>query len=292
MYWPVDVPEAKADIDELYQTTLNTFAFLSEDIGSSLSRHTVSWSEFGRTISLAYDSALASRVEVATMPSVPPSDQILFAEAHPAYAQFRFLGYQGGRPYELPLLPLDNRIAQVMVFKTADFPGFGDDSPQGFVGQQQALTNLLQKGVEPTRCSEPLSGYDQALPFLPWINMQQAFCAQPQIIEFSGGKGIRYVTYYTQGLNPVLHDQVFYTFQGLTNDQQFYVAAFLPIQTGIFPTEPPPCSSCSDPNADPIAEWKTLLTGQLTQLNAQAGNEFAPALTDLDELIQSIQISK
>ena len=27
MYWPVDVPEAKADIDELYQVTINTFAF-------------------------------------------------------------------------------------------------------------------------------------------------------------------------------------------------------------------------------------------------------------------------
>ena len=28
MYWPVDVPEAKADIDELYQATINTFAFI------------------------------------------------------------------------------------------------------------------------------------------------------------------------------------------------------------------------------------------------------------------------
>ena len=28
MYWPVDVPEAKLDLDDLYQTTLNSFAFL------------------------------------------------------------------------------------------------------------------------------------------------------------------------------------------------------------------------------------------------------------------------
>jgi hypothetical protein len=28
MYWPVDVSEAKADMDELYQVTLNTFAFI------------------------------------------------------------------------------------------------------------------------------------------------------------------------------------------------------------------------------------------------------------------------
>ena len=28
MYWPVDLPEAQADLEELYQTTLNSFAFL------------------------------------------------------------------------------------------------------------------------------------------------------------------------------------------------------------------------------------------------------------------------
>jgi hypothetical protein len=27
MYWPVDVSEANADMDELYQTTINSFAF-------------------------------------------------------------------------------------------------------------------------------------------------------------------------------------------------------------------------------------------------------------------------
>lgn|SRR5574341_1925134 len=31
MYWPVDVPEAQADIEELYQTTLNSFAFLEAE---------------------------------------------------------------------------------------------------------------------------------------------------------------------------------------------------------------------------------------------------------------------
>lgn len=28
MYWPVDVPEAQADVEELYQTTIGSFAFL------------------------------------------------------------------------------------------------------------------------------------------------------------------------------------------------------------------------------------------------------------------------
>ncbi len=31
MYWPVDVPEVQTDIDELVQTTLNSFAYLSKE---------------------------------------------------------------------------------------------------------------------------------------------------------------------------------------------------------------------------------------------------------------------
>jgi hypothetical protein len=135
-----------------------------------------------------------------------------------------------------------------------------------------------------------MTGYEQALPFLPWINMQQAFCAQPEIIEFSGGKGIRYLSYYAQDPSPVLDYLVFYTFQGLTDDGQFYIAAFFPIQTGIFPADPPQCSKCSDPNYNPLVDWQTLLTEQLNQLNNQSADGFAPSLTVLDEMITSIQI--
>jgi hypothetical protein len=151
---------------------------------------------------------------------------------------------------------------------------------------------MLETGIRTERCLKPLTGLDQALPFLPWINMQQAFCAQPEIIEFSGGKGIRYLSYYAQDPSPVLDYLVFYTFQGLTSDGQFYVAAFFPVQTGIFPSDPPVCSKCSDPNYNPLVDWQTVLTEQLNQLNSQSADDFAPSLTVLDEMITSIQIGQ
>ena len=252
---------------------------------------TVRFSALGQNISLSYDSGLVSKVETTTIPAVPFTDQILFAEAHPQYAQMRFPGFLNGIVYELPLLPLENRDAQVMVFRTAEFSGYGDDSPFGFVVQRQALTELLKTGIHPDRCAKPLTD-EFPLPFLPWINATQSFCAQPQIIEFSEGRGIRYLSYYTQGLNPVLDKQVFYTFQGLTEDGQFYVSALFPVQTGIFPAEPSLCSVCGDPNADPSVEMMTLLTAQLTDLNAQAADRFTPPLTVLDQLVQSIRIGQ
>ena len=175
------------------------------------------------------------------------------------------------------------------VFRTADFPGFGDDSPQGFVQQLEALKDLLQTGVDPARCAQPMMG-DPALPFRPWINMKQTFCAQPQIIEFHNGRGVRYVSYYSQGPNPVLEQEVFYTFQALTEDGEFYVSAFFPVETGIFPTEPPACPTCGEPDYDPFAEWTAVLGEQLIQLNAQPADEFEPSLNVLDELIKSVQI--
>jgi hypothetical protein len=259
---------------------------------SASSLETIHFSAFGQNISLSHDPALTSQAETRTVAAVPPSDQIMFAEAQPAYSQIRFPEFQLGRFYDLPLLPWDDRVAQVRIFQTVDFPGFGDDSSQGFVSQSELLKTLLQTGVSAEHCAQPLSGPEQALPFLPWINMQQAFCAQPEIVEFSGGKGIRYLSYYAQDPSPVLDYLVFYTFQGLSDDGQFYIAAFFPVQTGIFPADPPDCSKCSDPNYNPFSDWQTVLTEQLNQLNKQPADDFVPSLTALDEMIASIQIGQ
>jgi hypothetical protein len=290
-FHPSDLEITKADLDALEQTVTGSFAFLPQTSNPVSQLQTVSWYEFGKDISLSYNSILAPWADAWTVPAVPVDDEIMFAEAHPQYAQIRFLGFQGGRAYDLPLLPIEDRMAQVRVFRTADFPGFGDDSPNGFVNQMQALKDLMETGLDPARCAQPLAG-KPGLPYLPWINMQQTFCAQPQVVEFSGGKGIRYLTYYSQGPNPVVDQQVFYTFQGLTGDEQFYVAGFFPVETGIFPAEPLACTQCADPNYDPLAEWNALLADQLTQLNAQPEYEFAPSLRLLDELIKSIYVGK
>jgi hypothetical protein len=288
-YHPSDLEIAKPDLETLSQTVTGSFAFLPLTAPHASEQKTIRWFEFGRDISLSYDSSLAPWVEARSVPAVPVSDQILFAEAQPSYAQVRFWGFHGGRPYELPILPAENRIAQVRVFRTAEFAGYGDDSPQGFLNQMQALKDLLVRGIEPARCAQPITG-EPAMPYLPWINMKQTLCAQPEIVEFAGGRGIRYLSYYSQGLNPVLDQEVFYTFQGHTDDGQFYVAAFFPVETGIFPTEPPPCPQCSEPGYDPFAEWSAVLAEQLVQLNAQPQDAFTPALTILDDLIRSIRI--
>jgi hypothetical protein len=271
--------------------TIKELAESTEFLPAALNLKTVSVSEFGRNISIAYDPALTSSVGTGTVPAEPISDKIMFAASHPAYALIQFMDFMDGWAYDLPIYA-ENRVAQVMVFRVSDFPGYGNDSQQGFVNQSQALTSLLQKGVNAGHCASPLMDYESALPFLPWTNSKQAFCAQPKVIEFTAGKGIRYLTFYAQDPSPALESKIFYTFQGITDDGQFYISAFFPLKTGIFPTEPPTCPDCGDPTYNPFAEWEATLTEQLNQLNAQAEDAFSPSLLVLDGLTGSITISK
>lgn len=291
-FHPVDAAAVKPDLEAAMQTVTGSFAFLPEAATPQALKRSLGWSEFGQTISLSYDASLAPWAEVETIPAVPVSDQIIFAEQRPAYVRFRFDGYQGGRVYELPLLPFENVVAQVMVFQTQDFSGYGNDKPNGFIPQQQALAALLDAGLHPERCAQPYTEISRAMPFLPWLNSLQVFCAHPQILEFPGGRGVRYLTFYSQGPNPVLDRQVFYTFQGMTNDGKFYISAVFPVQTGIFPNDPPPCPKCGQPDYDLFAALAEEMKGQLIQLNALPDDKFAPQLAVLDEIIQSLRIDE
>lgn len=291
-FHPTDLSSVDSDLTALYQTVTGSFAFLPTESEYASTQQSITWAEFGRNFSLSYDSLLAPWVDVQTAPSVPTSDQILFAETRPSYVQFRFFGFQGGRGYDLPLLPFDNRMAQVMIFQTADFPGFGDDHPDGFLNQLHTLQDVLANGLDPAKCAQPYGVTNTHLPFLPWINMQQVFCSQPQILQFEGGQGVRYLTYFAQSPEPALDYRITYTFQGLTDDGEFYISAEFPIATGIFPTEAPPCPKCGEADYNPFEEWAAILVEQHAQLNTLAADSFLPSLITLDDVIKSLQIEQ
>lgn len=238
--------------------------------------HTVEWAGLG---SLSYDPALAQSVEITNVEAIPPDPARMSKEWRPAYAQFRFDGYDHGRELQLPY-PI--AAAQVMVFHTVDFPSYVEGSPLDFPSQQQALSDLLDGGMESVDCAKPHGGQSSWLPFLPWVYGAQSFCARPQLLEFQGGRGIRYITYYTQDISPVFDPLVFYTFQGLTDDGAYYISAVFPVQTGVFP---------SDTTVTvPFENLMTVLAEQVEQMNAQPEDAFTPSLSQLDAVIESVTI--
>jgi hypothetical protein len=250
---------------------------------SEVPGETVSYAEFERTFSFNFDPAVAKRVEPATVEAVSLSQNGPNYEAHPAFVQFSFLGYNQGRHDLLPSPPAAPRLA---AFPTRYFQEYGPGDPTGFPRQLEDLQNLLETGADlAERCLQdrPAPGALH-LPYLPWRNEAQVFCARPEYVEFNGGRGIRYLTAFSQGILPLVESSVSYTFQGLSEDGEIYFAGTFPVLTGIFPSEAHPPVEGQQPQNVTIA--------QLIELNSQSEDLFQPALGQLDALVKSLRVEK
>jgi hypothetical protein len=140
------------------------------------------------------------------------------------------------------------------------------------------------------------SGVDQ-LPAVPFFNAAQVFASNVQPIAFQNGDGMRFLTEYAQYAAPVNNHELIYQFQGFSDDGEYYIIAILPISVpvlaessepgAILPPGGVPYPDISNPNAD-ITGYCTAVTNLL---NATSPDAFAPTLSQLDALIQSIRIT-
>ncbi len=127
------------------------------------------------------------------------------------------------------------------------------------------------------------------LPLLPAFNAGQVFYSQAAVIQFQNGRGVRYLTEYAQYTAPINNHDLFYTFQGLTGDGQFWISAILPISNPILPA-----NADNPPNGQGWEDfsnyYESYLADITAQLNAQGPGSFYPTITLLDALINSIVI--
>jgi hypothetical protein len=125
------------------------------------------------------------------------------------------------------------------------------------------------------------------LPHLPIFNAEQLFYAKAQKIDFGSGRGIRYITQYSQSFAQVNNNEMFYSFQGITSDGKYYVAATLPITTPLVDTMTAP--NFSDPSFTPD-QYSEYLDGAAKTLSSLSALFYAPSLDVYDQLIFSIVI--
>ena len=247
---------------------------------------TVKSDEFG--VSLAYAAGLAESVSIRQVGPAPLNPNTMFAESHPGYVSATFSGYNLKQPYQLAY-PLSE--PQVMVFHTGDFAAYSTQSGNDFPAQQRKLADLLAGELDAQRCTTPPHSVEDHLPYLPWTNAGQVFCAQLKKLEFGngsgaedGGSGIRYITTFAQGIQPVVEGTVFYTFQGLTKDGQGYVSAVFPVRTGIF------AADSAQSGMPGLEDMRRELAGQIMALNGRGGEQFSPSLDALDAVIESLVV--
>jgi len=205
-------------------------------------------------VRISYDYTLADDLLVET---IPAEELMGGAGIMPEHVGLSFSGYVLPDTFHKPL---------IHIYAIRDLEA-GSQAAANVVAALRQF--LAEKPAAP-----------EGIPFLPLFNAMQAMRAQVATIDFQNGTGVRFLAHYTQGLVPVNNNELFYTFQGISDDGAYYVAAILPVSHPALPAD----ASVLIPDG----EFETHMRDMEQLLNAQEASTFTPDLKVLDAMIRSL----
>lgn len=215
-------------------------------------------------VNVELPETVALSVTVSSVAAMTQTEEAPFWSVHPAHVELALNGYAHPATLHQP---------RIVVYPAAPFAGISEPAAAHIA----ALEALLRERPD-------LAGVTDTLPLLPLLNARPTVQAQPQYLSFANGSGIRYLTQYDQAANPVSSDALFYTFQGLTNDGAYYVAAIFPVAQADLPAT----AAESDPGyADNYQAYQAEVEAAL---NTAVAASFTPNLDALDSIVQSVEI--
>jgi len=216
-------------------------------------------------ISFEFDASLAGTVDLTLIPASEED----FMLSHPTYLEFTL-----NHPDNADDIFSNGYLT---VFSVEHYRQI--DSMAGDI--INTLAEMLVTGSTETT--------DFELPYLPFVNAGQLFHSNVQIVSFKNGEGIRYLTMHVQDVAPILNEGLLYTFQGLTNDNQYYVSFSIPV------SHPALTNTWDEYFADlEYQEFSDNFRAYLEQdreiLDSSPDAAFSPPLTILDQLVESIMV--
>jgi hypothetical protein len=128
------------------------------------------------------------------------------------------------------------------------------------------------------------------LPFLYSADAAQFFYAQFATLPFGEGSGIRYLTGFAQDMGVMDDAGLIYTYQAMTDDEEYWVSVVFPIHSSVLPSNAgwPPEGMTEYEFA---ANYETYVADHVAALDAEATADFAPSIDALDALVESISIA-
>ncbi|MGD8555673.1 MAG: hypothetical protein PVJ32_09565 [Anaerolineales bacterium] len=180
---------------------------------------------------------------------------------NPEYPQYGFTGYVLTNTFHNP---------EIRIYDVSEYVAIAPSVSNVVSNLQQLLTTMP---------SDP-----QAIPFLPIWNAAQMFRAKVAYLNFQNGSGVRFVTQYGQAFYYANNHDMFYAFQGLTNDGSCYVTAILPISNPALPNDGMPSGTISE------SEMNAYLNAIGPQISGYTDSSFLPEIGILDAMISSLQV--
>lgn len=207
-------------------------------------------------------SALAQDLTVETVPAQDASSGSPYWDILPQYQRVTLKGY-----------PVTNHLLKPQIF-IYPFSGLAsaNEGAGKIASDLQALLQSQQAGDH--------------LPFMPLFNASQVIHAQVQYLDFKNGKGVRFLTQFDQAFLPINNYELIYTFQGLTSDGKYYIAAVLPVTN----PELPASAQVDEQMIKEFSDFPGYISKMVTLLDGQPAGSFTPDLSKLDAMIQSIEV--
>lgn len=201
--------------------------------------------------------------------------QIMPASGQPNDPAFALLPEH--RQVDLTAYPIPNHFheAQVWVYPVAEYEALLDVIPDRVARLQELLA------------MRPNFDGDW-LPFLPVFNAGPLITARVEYLDFQNGSGLRYLTLYGQAFRPINNYELFYTFQGLTADGQYWLCAILPISQ-----QDLQANGDDIPGGDFAAfaeNFESYAAQQVSNLEAAPDASFLPRLQALDAFMASFLV--
>jgi hypothetical protein len=227
-------------------------------------------------ISFSYDSSLAREVAAGVVPEQKGDSNTPYWTTHPDEVIFEFkdFAYSTGEmmPARIYVFPVSSDYRYLNPSETIDFWGREVASLRSLLAQRPKLTGLT------TAQGESL------IPFLPPINAGGFLVGKQDYLSFRNGAGLRYLVQFAQEVRTASHADTIYTYQGMTNDGKYYVAAHFPA----FLATPPNLSIPQPGTQKDLDNYYVQLRRIVDQTN-NAG--FLPNLDSLDSIMTSLMIN-
>jgi hypothetical protein len=199
-------------------------------------------------------------------PSVLPAELETEWWAVPEHDDFTF--------YDYPLSDTFHK-AHIAIYQVAEFL---DVNPSAGEMVAELESFLAEKPDDP-----------ENVPFvLPIFNAGQMLTVQVEYLTFEGGSGVRFVSQYGQAAWPINNQDIFYAFQGLTDDGDFIISAVLPVSHPSLPAEGE--TFIGDEYEAFINTFEAYLMDIESQLDLEDPESFFPELTALDEMLETMQV--
>ncbi len=225
-------------------------------------------------VSFMYEAALGENVNILQVAGDP------MADAGPGFsdaAKTQFTFYDFGEPMDSLFDTGGMRVYTIADLAQYDF----------LQAQVDQLQNLLAKRPDLTEYESAISGEEsKTLPYVPVVTHGQNLTARGAYVETDAVRGVAYVTAFRAAQEPFLPTDFLYTFQGISTDGQWYVNVTFPLYTDLFP------ETLAGFDIEQFnAQWPEYLAESLATLNDATPDDFAPSLSAVDALIQSVQFS-